>query len=123
MNDALSPAAETIAITINHIEDNEPRVFTRRRRYASTNVGTRASMTVTRADRGNRHTIHWNVDQGRGWCKGWKCTRDDYETAIAFADEKWATLIAWLERTPSKAVPGENGAAAAFSAQVASMMR
>ena len=53
--------------------------------------------------------------------RGWTATRATEAEALAFAEEKWVQLVAWLEKI--EAQDAGDGAAAAFSAQVATMMR
>ncbi len=96
-----------------------PAQYTREKRYASGVNGGAIDLRVYR-DRGTVK-VSWNVNRGNGWrAKGWKATRATEAEAMAFANEKWPTLIAWLENL----VPEErSGAVDAFSAQVASMSR
>lgn len=92
--------------------------LTRETRYASGSNGGAVNLTVSREATG--YLVAWNVKRGRGWAKGWKRTTKTEQDAFAFAIEKWPTLIAWLEKL--EPVEGD-GAAEAFSAQIAGMSR
>lgn len=86
--------------------------------YASGERGGAVDLKVDR-ERNGTHTVLWNANKGRGWfAKGWKCTVKTEADALAFVATKWPTMIAWLEALEPVA---HDGAAAAFSAQVASM--
>jgi hypothetical protein len=102
-----------------HIEKLEPQFLTRERRHASGAEGGSVGLSIYRD--GSKFKVSWNINRGNGWrSKPWIATRATEAEATAFADEKWPTLVAWLE----KLTPEENGGAvAAFSAQVASMSR
>lgn len=119
-------------ITENAIQSaSSADAVTRERRYASTAEGPRVDLEVYRGSgrtKGNERGkvyISWNVDRGAGWqARAWRTVRtgpDAEAQAFAFAEEKWATLMAWLGTVEPKA--GEHGAAEAFSAQVATMTR
>lgn len=108
-------------VTITIETATTPGQVTRERRYASGAKGGSVSMTVGRSDAERTFVTRWNVNSGPGWHKGWKATRTTEAEAFAFVAEKWPTLMAWLEKLEPKV--REGGAAAAFSAQVASMSR
>ena len=42
--------------------------------------------------------VRWNVNAGRGWRKGWQAKFKSEAEAMAFADSKWATVVAWAEK-------------------------
>lgn len=69
-----------------------------------------------------KYEVVWNVNRGRGWrAKAWKASGLTREKAEALVIEKWTLLTDWL-RNLEPEVRG-NGAASAFSAQVATMIR
>ncbi len=113
MSNATNPATVTIQTA------DSDASLTRERRHAHGANGGAVSLSVSRADRGASCSIRWNVNRGAGWAKGWKATRATEAEALAFATEKWPTLIAWLEKLAPEA---SDGAAQAFSTQVATMM-
>jgi len=106
-------------VTIQTRTATDDRQCERLHHYATGKLGGAVDLVVDR-ERGI-FTVRWNVNRGNGWAKGWGATMrgPGAETrALAFAAEKWPTLVAWLEFLE----PVEsNGAAHAFSVQVASM--
>lgn len=92
---------------------------TRERRYASRPDGAAVNLEVYR-DRGTVK-VGRNVRRTAWRSKGWTSTKATEAEAVAFADVKWGELLAWLEKL--EAQDAGDGAAAAFSAQVATMMR
>lgn len=95
-----------------------PNAITRGHCYARGELGGAVDLRVD-CERGVWR-ISWAVNRGGGFGRGWKTTRATEAEAWGFAAPKWAALVAWLE----KLEPVEcDGAGAAFSAQVASMMR
>jgi hypothetical protein len=109
----------TATITIEKAPS--PNHFTRERRHAHGKDGGAVELCVSRHSSG-KVTVYWNAHTGLGWFRGWRATRATEAEAMAFADEKWARLVAWLEKLVPKD-EGRNGAVDAFSAQVASMVR
>lgn len=95
--------------------------MTRERRYGRGANGGAISLTVSHERK--VFVVRWNANRGRGrgWMKGWRTSRRAEAEAMAFAEEKWSSLVAWLEQLEPATI--QNGAVAAFSAQVASMMR
>ncbi len=92
---------------------------TRERRYASRADGAATQLEVVRESGGN-FRVYWSVRR-RAWrARGWKATRPSEAAAMAFANEKWPALVAWLEalELPES---DRDGAADAFSAQLAGM--
>src|SRR5262245_36186022 len=107
-------------VTVHMEPAVSPASVTRGRCYADGERGGRADLSVARWS-DTKWSVCWNVDRGRGWFKGWKATRASEAEAMAFAASKWERLVTWLEDL--EPVERGNGAAAAFSAQVASMAR
>jgi len=97
---------------------HSPMSVTRERRHAAGANGGAIELTIARD--GTGHMVSWTVNRGDGWSKPWACRRATEAEARAFADEKWPSLVAWLEKLRPVA---SGGAAAVFSAQVASMHR
>lgn len=91
----------------------------REHRFADGILGGMIEMAVHRSIGGVTFQITWNVHNGRGWAKGWKKAglRTEQE-ALDFAAGKWLVLVVWLEKLEPVT---HNGAAAAFSAQVATI--
>lgn len=109
---------QDIVITIQGPHSEES--CTREVRFAHGERGGCIEVRVWR-ERG-KCEVTWNVNRGRGWrAKAWKSSGLTEERALAFAQEKWAALTDWLRNLEPEA--RGNGAAAAFSAQVASMAR
>ena len=110
-------AMTTDAITVTIQPADSDAAVTRERRYAS--KGRAAVNLEVYRDRGSV-VVRWNVNRGRGWSKCWRATRASEAEAMAFVAEKWPALLTWLEQV--EPVEG-GGAAEAFSAQVATMLR
>ncbi len=115
MTTATTPA--DLAITIRPAAS--PNAYTRETRYASkTGDEGIAAIDLKIYRDGGAVKVSWSVNRGAGWGKRWTTARASEAHAVAFADEKWPTLLAWIEKVTPVA---SGGAAAAFSAQVASM--
>lgn len=65
--------------------------------------------------------VTWSVNKGRGWLPRRKKSGMTEEAALSFAAAKWEVLAKWLREL--EPVQRGGGAAAAFSAQVATMQR
>jgi len=116
------------AATVTIQSADSDACVTRERRYASGSEGGAIDLTVARKTRGtwgaatsgSGYEVRWAVNRGRGWGKAYVATRATEAEALAFANEKWPVLVAWLERLEPVS---SGGAAAAFSAQVVTMLR
>lgn len=109
------------AITTQHQGPHSDASIRREGRHARGERGGMVDLTISR-ERGV-WSVHWNAHTGRGWYKGWTAKfrgQDAEEKARAFADAKWVTLTEWLGKLEPVL---SGGASAAFSTQVASMMR
>ena len=99
--------------TTQHIVNADgPNASMRQRRYVD-GVGKFACLDIYKEDLTTGYTgrsrftgkvvVRWNVNAGRGWCKGWQAKFKSEAEAMAFADAKWATVVAWTEKQASEA--------------------
>ncbi len=116
-----TPSAQPAAVTVEIAGPAFPNALTRENRYAYKAGGGRLSMSIGRLTNSRgKVVVSWNVDRGAGWrTQGWKATHTTEAEAFAFAGTKWATMLAWLDALVP--VDSRNGAAEAFSTQVAGM--
>lgn len=119
----MSTRSATDAVTVETELAESATQFTRLRRYGRGEHGGAINLEVARSaeDRG-KVIVCWNVNRGNGWrAKGWRASYSGAGAeagALAFAEEKWPVLVAWLEKLEPVEVCS---AVDAFSAQVAGM--
>lgn len=99
----------------------EARQLTRERRYARRSDGVAGNLVVTRTDRGVGFKVNWSARTGGGWGKHYTASFPTESAALAFAETKWTTILGWIAKRPAEQNTG--GAAALFSAQVATLRR
>jgi hypothetical protein len=100
--------------------------ITRERRYARGAICGAVELSVERK-RNDTYSVRWNANRGKGWRKGWSTTHATEAAALEWAGDKWTVLVSWLESLVStgdgEGTGPRDGASAAFSAQVSTMVR
>ena len=105
------------AINISIKGPDSENSYRRAQWFADGERGGMINLMIHRTGHG-KCLLTWNGHNGRGWLKGWRKAGITEAEALAFAETKWPQMIEGLDKLEPKT---SGGAAAVFSAQVATM--